>query len=420
MKTGLSVSVLFITVWNCGIAKAEFGDELQLYRSNDAMSADEFGYSVNLDGQIGIYGAPGRHEIGPQSGAAYIFDVTTGEQLMKLIPEDGAAEDRFGVSVAVHENIAVVGAIHADPNGMSSGAAYLFDIHTGQQLHKLLGDSTVAGDEFGISVDIDDGIAIVGAHFHNEGLAYLFDVESGNQIGTLLSNDASPGDLFGVAVALDGNTALVGARYDDELGTAAGSAYLFDISSGEQLHKLNAHDGYWGDRFGMYVDVDGNTAIVASRYDDDVLKSSGSAYLFNVDDGQERFKIVAEDADPNDHFGSSVSVSGDLAIVGAANDRSFGNFSGSAYVFDVNSGKQLTKLNSSDPGFFQQFGTAVAIDGDLAIVGSSELIFAETADGMTSGRGFTYDLTVVPEPKLCPLSLALCFAAFLRRRPMAS
>ena len=416
MKIGLSASILFIAAYACcETVRAEFGDELQLYRANDAMSADEFGYSVNLDGNIGIYGAPGRGDNGLQSGAAYIMDVTTGEQLMKLVPNDGTAEDRFGVSVAVHDNVAIVGAIHADPRGMSSGAAYLFDINTGQQLHKLVGDSTVAGDEFGISVDIDNGVAIVGAHFHDEGLAYLFDVDSGNQIGTLLSNDASPGDLFGVAVALDNNTALVGARYDDELGTAAGSAYLFDITTGDQLHKLNAHDGFWGDRFGMYVDVDGNTAIVASRYDDDVLKSSGSAYLFNVDDGQERFKIVAEDADPNDHFGSSVSVSGDLAIVGAANDRSFGNFSGSAYVFDVNSGKQLTKLNSSDPGFFQQFGTAVAIDGDLAIVGSSELIFAQTGDGMTSGRGFTFDLTVVPEPRFGLFSLILVIFFFRNR-----
>ena len=75
--------------------------------------------------------------------AAYIFDVSTGLQIAKLLPNDGAADDRFGVSVGIHGNTAIVGAYQEDQNGNNAGAAYLFDVTSGKQLTKLLADDGV-------------------------------------------------------------------------------------------------------------------------------------------------------------------------------------------------------------------------------------------------------------------------------------
>ncbi|MFC1757556.1 hypothetical protein ACFL2H_02150 [Planctomycetota bacterium] len=368
----------------------ETGDELRKFQSIGAQNGDEFGYSVDLHNNIGIFGAPGVTNDGAKTGAAFVFDVTTGEQIAKLVPDDASANDRFGISVAVNNGIAIVGSLLADTNGEDSGAAYLFDARTGQQLHKVIGDDVVSDDEFGISVDVYGSTAIVGAHKHDTGMAYLFDVNTGAQTGTLISEDAATGDLFGVAVSIDGPTALVGARYDDEFGTSAGSAYLFDVATQKQTHKLNSHDAYWGDRFGMYLDLEGNNAIVASRYDDDAKKSSGSAYLFDVETGEERFKLTAEDADPNDHFGSSVSLSGNVALIGAVNDETDAQLQGAAYLFDITTGEQITKIVAEDRVFFDQFGHSVAIDQGIGLVGAVQF------SGSFSGKGYAY--AVVPEP----------------------
>jgi hypothetical protein len=169
----------------------------------------------------------------------------------------------------------------------------------------------------------------------------------------------------------------------------------------------------------MYLDIDGNTAIVASRYDDDAVKSSGSAYLFDVDTGKERFKIVADDQDPNDHFGSSVSVSGGLAVIGAVNDEAVGIYAGSAYLFDVHTGKQITKLNAEDGGYFDQFGHAVAIDGNTVVVGATQLNFNGTTDPLPSGKAYVYQIQV-PEPNMFEPNMlfmaAWAFGSLLGRR----
>ena len=386
-----TISGFVFCLWLAVCAHAiETGDELRKFQSINAQNGDEFGYSADLHNNLGIFGAPGVTNGGAKTGAAFVFDVTTGEQLAKLVPEDVAPNDRFGVSVAINDGIAVVGSLLADANGEDSGAAYLFDARTGQQLHKLVGDDVVADDEFGVSVDVYGSTAIVGAHKHDTGMAYLFDVNTGAQTGTLLSEDAATGDLFGVAVSIHGGTALVGARYDDEFGTSAGSAYLFDVDTQQQTHKLNSHDAYWGDRFGMYLDLEGNNAIVASRYDDDAKKSSGSAYIFDVETGEERFKLTAEDADPNDHFGSGVSLSGNIALIGAVNDETDAQLQGAAYLFDINTGEQMMKIVAEDRVFFDQFGHSVAIDGGVALVGAVQ--FA----GSYSGKAYAY--AVVPEP----------------------
>ena len=385
------------------------------FRSDDAAAGDEFGRSVSIDGTLGIVGAPLRDEADPDSGAAFVFDLSTGQQLHKLIPNDLAAEDAFGTSVAIQGNRAIVGALHDDDHGTSSGSAYIFDVNTGQQLHKLTASDASAGDEFGVSVAIDGGIAIVGAHMDGEGSAYLFDVETGQQQMRIQSDDKAPEDLFGVAVALDSGRALVGARYDDDLGIASGSAYVFDVNTGDQLQKLNALDGAWGDRFGMYLDISGDRAVVASRYDDDVKKSSGSAYIFDVETGSQLFKIVADDADPNDHFGSGVATDGDLVLIGAVNDDDFGPYSGSAYLFDMTNGQQLAKITSDDVAPLDQFGQSVALDGRTALIGATMLNYAGSPqEPLPSGKAYVYS---VPEPSCCALLiLGMLFLTLWRGR----
>ena len=168
-------------------------------------------------------------------------------QLDKLTASDAAAVDRFGRSAAISGNTAIVGAPYDDDGGSEFGSAYLYNATTGTQLANLTAsDLDTAGGRFGCSVAISGNIAIIGAEGNNPaGSAYLFDITNGNQLAKLTTTDVAPYSAFGYSVAISGNTAIIGAPYDDEGGLGSGSAYLFDITTGNQVAKLLRDQRLW-------------------------------------------------------------------------------------------------------------------------------------------------------------------------------
>lgn len=320
------------------------GKQLFQLLADDGAAGDFFGTSVGISGTTAIVGAKGHDDNGDNSGSAYIFDTITGKQLFKLLPNDGAVGDRFGDTVAISGTIAIVGALLDDDNGDRSGSAYLFDTNTGQQLAKLLPDDGAALDFFGQAIGINGATAIVGAEGHDDngedsGSAYLFDISdptNPTQIFKLLPDDGAAGDLFGRhGVGISGSIAIVASYHDDDNGSDSGSAYLFDTTTGEQIFKLLPEDGATSDFFGGSVGISGTTAIVGAWLDDDNSSNSGSAYLFDTTTGQQFLKLLPEDGEAGDTFGRAVAISGTTAIVGARLDDDNGDNSGSAYLFDA-------------------------------------------------------------------------------------
>ena len=167
-------------------------------------------------------------------------------------------------------------------------------------------------------------------------------------------------------MGISGNRAIVGSHGDDVFGLNSGSAYLFDVTTGEQLMKLVPSDGAAGDQFGYWTAISGNIAIVGAKYDDDLGIDSGSAYLFDVTTGQELRKMTASDGGVGDYFGYVVVIEGDTALVGAYRDDGKGSF----YVFDVPTGQELRKVTASDGVPGDNFGYALGISGSLIISGA--------------------------------------------------
>jgi len=117
-----------VTILLCAqAAHADVGDQLFKLLPNDGAAADYFGWSVAISGTTAIVAAPGDDDNGRNSGSAYFFDITSGKQLFKLLPNDGAESKAFGYSVAISGDTAIVGAKNDDDNGNFSGSAYLFD-----------------------------------------------------------------------------------------------------------------------------------------------------------------------------------------------------------------------------------------------------------------------------------------------------
>ncbi|WP_198648747.1 FG-GAP repeat protein [Cyanothece sp. BG0011] len=323
----------------------------------DGAASDLFGGSVSLSGNTALVGSPGDDDNGQNSGSAYLFDVITGTLLQKLTAPDGAGGDQFGYSVSLSGNIALMGSLGDDDNGSASGSAYLFDVTTGNLLYKLTAPDGAASDQFGWSVSLSGNTALVGSYFDddngsNSGSAYLFDVITGNFLQKLTAPDGAEGDNFGYSVSLSGNTALVGSRLDDDNGGNSGSAYLFDVTTGNFLQKLTAPDGAASDQFGSAVSLSGHTALVGSFSDNDNGSDSGSAYLFDVTTGDFLHKLTAPDSAEFDQFGWSVSLSDNTALVGSRSDDDSGTNSGSAYLFDVTTGNLLQKLTAPDGAEF--------------------------------------------------------------------
>ena len=383
-------------------AYADLGDQLFKLLADDGAANDQFGFSVAINGAVAIVGAFGDDDNGTDSGSAYLFDTTTGRQIAKLLPKDGAELDHFGFSVAISGAIAIVGAGGDDDNGDYSGSAYLFDTTTGKQIAKLLPDAGAALDLFS-SVAISGATAIVGANGDDDngessGSAYLFDTTTGRQIAKLLPNDGATWDFFGTSVAISGATAIVGASGDSDNGSRSGSAYLFDTTTGRQIAKLLPNDGAGGDEFGFSVAISGATAIIGAPEDDDNSFDSGSAYLFDTTTGRQIAKLLPNDGDLADWFGISVAISGTTAIVGAWFDDDNGSGSGSAYLFDTNTGEQMAKLLPDDGAFQDYFGTSVAIIGATAIVG----VYRDDDNGTNSGSAYLF---AAARTGMCPWNL---------------
>ena len=325
------------------------------------------------------------------------------QQAAKLIANDAAAFDSFGISVAIGGDTVVVGVPgHDNDDGtMGSGSVYVF-VKTGSEITQtakltasdadhndgLGGSVAVSGDTVIVGADTeDDGTWIPGIgyipsadSFQDSGSAYVFVKPAGGWSGTLNESAkltaSDPGYLnqFGGSVAISGDTAIVGADNDNDFG----AAYVFVKPAGgwsgalNENVKLTASDAEKFKWFGDSVAISGDTAIVGAG---DGFKS-GSAYVFVKPAGgwsgalNETAKLTASDADNFYAFGQSVAVSGDTVIVGAAND------SVSAYVFVKPAGgwnnmTQTAKLTASDASIGDFFGRAVAISGDTAIVGAN-------------------------------------------------
>ena len=126
--------------------------------ASDAKPEALFGTSVAIDGNRELIGACGENE----SGAVYLFDLNTGEQLKKIASPVGEDHNyRFGTTVALQKNLALIGAPD-DDGPTNSGAAYLYDVNTGEQLYKFKASDAKAGGLFGYSVAMNAGYIMAG------------------------------------------------------------------------------------------------------------------------------------------------------------------------------------------------------------------------------------------------------------------
>ncbi len=305
-----------------------------------------------------------------------------------LTAVDGVVGDAFGFAVALSGDRALVGVPFDDDKGENSGSAYVYEWGGSSwvEVAKLTASNGAEGDYFGRSVSISGNWAFVGAPFddnngQSSGSVYVYgwDGSSWVEVAKLTASDGAAGDQFGFAIALEGDRALIGAYGNDQTGAVY--VYEWNGSSWVEQTKLTASDGAFLDSFGYSVAIAGDRALVGAYRAD----NSGAAYVYEWDGSSwmEVAKLTASDRSQNDDFGAAVSLSGDRALIGARDDGP-----GSVYVYewDGSSWGEMARLTASDGAAGDQFGFAVALDGNWALIGALN----DDDKGSNSGSAYVF------------------------------
>jgi outer membrane protein assembly factor BamB len=300
-----------------------------------------------------------------------------------------AVNPNLGTSVATSDQWILAGEIGNDDAYVDAGAVQVFSARTGRRIRTLSPDDAEEPRLFGASVALFGDLAVVGAPFDGEdgllaGKAYLFNVRTGKQLFILRPDDPAANRAFGFKVAISGNLILIGALLDDTLGNNAGAAYVFDATTGTQLHKLTASDGAASHEFGSAVALSGKTALIGAPHANGGLAGCGSAYVFDASTGVETKKLASAIAFGTEDFGAAVALQGSIAMIGAPNYPMLAANAGAVFFFNTDTGDQLASvLNHPYGAAGDLFGYSLAFEGGVALAG------APTTDSV---RGAAYQI----------------------------
>ena len=293
--------------------------------ADDGQPGDYFGYSVALSGSTALIGAYLNDDNGSNAGAAYVFefDGVSWEQEVKLLANDGAVGDRFGISVAYSDNVALVGALEDDTSGINSGSAYVFrrtGVYWVQEAY-LVPPGNSAYDKFGRATVVTADTAVFSSRQADTALVFRFDGD--NWVEEAQLQPSGSGGRFGCSMSMRDDTLVVGAEQNTNVnGQYAGAAHVFRYLGGTWVEqaKFLASEGAQSDSFGYSVGLSAGTAIIGANGDDDEGFNAGSAYVFHGisdcnDNGTLDICDISDGTSPDadvDGFPDDCEIPGDL------------------------------------------------------------------------------------------------------------
>ncbi len=349
-------------------------------RADSTQLENLFGHAVAATDQWVVVGEPSNDDRGPDAGAVHVFSAVTGRYLRQLVGAEVANGFEFGFSVAVCGDIAVVGAPQDNASGPISGAVYVFNLRNGRQLLRIEAETPIASSQYGRSVAVSHDHILVGAPQPGSGTgrAYLVDRVTGEELWEITAADAASGDRFGWSVALCGNLGMVGAPLgDSDTVVNCGSVYLYDLAGQRELYESNADDATANTGYGLAISLGGGYAVVGAPRDGEGGNEAGAAYVIELISGGEVRKLISDEAADFCRFGNAVSISGAMVLIGEnqssvpydPDDEPLSRI-GSALLYDLVTGAELQRFVAGDADFGDEYGTAVALCGEIVAIGS--------------------------------------------------
>ena len=245
-------------------------------------------------------------------------------------------------------------------------------IWTGVAMSVLMA-TPLAGQGYGQSVAVGDGEVIVGESLNTMAPGYVYvyrkDVDGEwTEAQRLEASNSANGDHFGRSLAQTGNHLLVGS-------TTLETVYVFEKDASgawRETQALQASDGTEGDYIGRLAAVDGDDVLMATWAH---AEGRGAVYVFHRDDStghwSESAKLMGSDIEPNEWFGMSLAIEGDVALIGSP--RKDGD-TGAVYVFrleETGAWKEQARLTGAGTAGGSRFGSSVALRAGRALIGAA-------------------------------------------------
>lgn len=362
------------------------------FSGSDSNSLDFFGQVVATDGRYLVVGAQNDSDTAAYAGAAYVYEYDTVSQswteMQKLTASDAAAGDMFGSDVAVFGNTIAVSAFDDDDMGSESGSVYIFQYNwrtgTWRQVQKITASDGAADDLFGLSLAMTGSTLLIGSTYDDDmgsssGSVYVFFRKSGSssyyEAQKLTASDGTADDQFGVSVDINGRYLVIGAHHDSDTATNMGAAYIFYKNRANvwtQMQKITASDGIEYDFFGKSVAIDDTTVVIGTREEDYYSHTGGSAYVFEINT---TLRIVNEiqklesASTTEDYFGYNVDVLGDVIAIAAPHTNTG---DGAAYLYTYDSSSATWSLSetisASVVGSNEYMGEGMALSSEQLIL----------------------------------------------------
>jgi outer membrane protein assembly factor BamB len=201
------------------------------------------------------------------------------------------------------------------------------------------------------------------------------------------------------AVAIDAGVVVAAAQdFDrpDLIFSSEGGAFVFDAATGAYLRSLYPNEPWQGPRYGSAVDVSAGRAIVGAYRDRSAagVYDYGAAYIFDVHSGSQLFRLNSTHQQLGGWFGNAVAISPEYALVGAPSEGPA--LTGSVYLYNAQTGQELDRFQLPSPPDRAWFGWSTAIDGSKAVVGA--------AGGFTTSAGGAYLYDLDTRTQIAPLN----------------
>jgi hypothetical protein len=395
-----------------------------LLNASDAPAKAQLGFSVSISGDCIVLGA----RTANMYGQAYVYEKAIGGWnsstetailRQRIRPADTIPTNTvlFGQSVSISGDKILVGGYDYFADYNLAGFAYLFTKpNTGWQdtteTARLTSFNRKLFNYFGATVSLDGDHVMVGAtHYGQEELGVthlgaIYTYEAPNiawvdttETGLIISPVRlhATQNRFGNSVDIDGDYAAISSfGFANNMGRV--SVYYYNGTNWILQAHLLASDSTNTMNFGTSVSILGDCIIVGAPKSKTNNIPQGAVYLYQKPsngwvDATETAKLIASDGATDDHFGFSISISGDDLVIGANRADDLGNNSGAAYVFTKPttgwiSGTETAKLLPSDGATGDTFGGKVDIDGSSIAVGSPNIFGFGTS--LNAGAAYVF------------------------------
>ncbi len=301
-----------------------FPDSLDLFGSSAVLTPS----GLLIIGAMNDDGGDGTPVI-TDSGSVYVYNAATHEYLYRLRSPHPVSEGRFAEGMVSYGNLILVTARGDTANGAVGGAVYLMDPATGEVIRTFTNPTPAEGDLFGYAIAISGSKCLISARYDDtagidSGAAYIFDIESGELLQTLLNPSpdrdewSDPNDNFGIAVDFIPGKAIVTSRDEDNPVRNSGVVYIFDEQNGELLRTFYCPDPTVYGRFGGVSAHGEHILIAGTGVSFGGREFEGAAYLFNLTDGSLIQSFYNPHPSSYDFFGQDLYLSDDLIIIGSS------------------------------------------------------------------------------------------------------